>query len=85
MTAEELLDELIELADRMGIGIRRVPMAGAGGSLANLRGTETLFLDTQADPEEQLERLIADFARLPCLQDHYIIPELRTLLDSQEK
>ena len=81
MNPQDLLEHLAELAAQLGISIRRTDLGGSGGSLINLRGRQILFIDTLADPADQLERLIADFARLPDLDQIYIIPELRELLD----
>ena len=81
MDSQELLENLAELAEQLNISVRRADLGGSGGSLINLRGQQILFIDTLADPQDQLERLIPDFARLPDLDDIYIIPELRELLD----
>ena len=81
MDSQDLLEHLAELAAQLGISVRRTDLGGSGGSLINLRGRQILFIDTLADPQDQLERLIGDFARLPNLDQLYIIPELRELLD----
>ena len=83
MESRDLLEHLVELAAQLGISIRRADLDGAGGSLVNLKGQQILFIDTLADPADQLERLIPDFARLPELEGIYIIPELRELLNQQ--
>ena len=81
MNPQDLLEHLAELAAQLDISIRRTDLGGSGGSLINLRGQQILFIDTFADPADQLERLIPAFARLPQLDQIYIIPELRELLD----
>ena len=81
MDSQDLLEHLAELAAQLDISVRRTDLGGSGGSLVNLKGQQILFIDTLADPADQLERLIPDFARLPALDDIYIIPELRELLD----
>ena len=81
MSPQELQERLVELVSQMGITVRRADLGGAGGSLVRLRGQDVLFLDTSADPEDQLQRLAPDVARLPNLDDIYIIPELRELLE----
>ena len=81
MNPQDLLERLAELAAQLDISVRRTDLGGSGGSLVNLRGQQILFIDTLADPDDQLERLIGDFARLPQLEKIYIIPELRELLD----
>ena len=81
MNSQDLLERLAELADQLNISVRRTDLGGFGGSLVSLRGQRILFIDTLADPADQLERMLPDFARLPSLDDIYIIPELRELLD----
>ena len=81
MNPQDLLEHLAELAAQLDISVRRTDLGGSGGSLVSLRGRQILFIDTLADPADQLERLIPDFARLPDLDRIYIIPELRQLLD----
>ena len=81
MESRDLLEHLVELAAQLGISVRRTDLGGSGGSLVSLRGRQILFIDTLADPDDQLERIIGDFARLPSLDQIYIIPELRELLD----
>ena len=81
MDSQELLENLAELADQLNISVRRADLGGSGGSLVSLRGQQILFIDTLADPTDQLERIIPDFARLASLDDIYIVPELRELLD----
>ena len=84
MDSQDLLEHLLELASQLDISIRRTDLGGSGGSLINLRGRQILFIDTLADPQDQLERIIPDFARLPSLDQIYIIPELRELLDKHK-
>ena len=81
MDSQDLLEHLAELASRLGISIRKADLGGSGGSLVNLKGRQILFIDTLAEATDQLERIIPDFARLPDLDQLYIIPELRELLD----
>ncbi len=81
MDSQELLENLAELAAQLNISVRRADLGGSGGSLVSLRGQQILFIDTVADPTDQLERIIPDFARLASLDDIYIVPELRELLD----
>ena len=81
MDSQDLLEHLVELAAQLDISVRRADLGGFGGSLVKLRGQQILFIDTLADPADQLERIIPSFARLDSLDDIYIIPELRQLLD----
>ena len=81
MNSYDLQESLIELVSQLGISVRRADLGGAGGSLVRLREKHVLFFDTSADPDDQLQRLAPDVARLPGLENIYIIPELRQLLE----
>ena len=81
MNSQQLLDQLVELLQQMDIEVRTSELGGSGGSLVTLKGKQILFLDSLADPADQLDRLIPTVAHLPSLDEIYIIPELRELLD----
>ena len=81
MNSYDLQEQLVVLVSQLGISVRRADLGGAGGSLVRLRGKDVLFLDTSADPDDQLQRLAPEVARLPGLDNIYIIPELRELLE----
>ena len=81
MNSYDLQEQLVELVSQLGISVRRADLGGAGGSLVRLRGKDVLFLDTSADPDDQLQRLAPEVARLPGLDNFYIIPELREFLE----
>ena len=78
--AELLLDELAELAERLDMTVRRLPQGGEGGGLAQIRGKWTLFIDTQAAPSDQLDRLTDQMSQLPQVRNQYVSPALRELL-----
>jgi len=79
---QDRLDVLLDLAEKLGIGIRREPMGGEGGGLCALRGRRILFLDTSADLETRYERTVKSLAPLPELDDLYVVPEVRDDLDA---
>ena len=81
MNSFDLQEKLVELVSQLGISVRRADLGGGGGSLVRLRDKQVLFFDTSADPDDQLQRLAPDVARLPGLEDIFIIPELRELLE----
>jgi hypothetical protein len=76
------LDALLELADQLGIAVRREPLGGEGGGLCTLRGNRVLFIDTSADLETRYERTLAGLAAFPGLDELYIRPEIRQDLDA---
>ncbi len=81
MDKQALLTELLDLADRMDIEIRQVYMSGEGGGLCNLRGRSVLFVDTAAPLPEQLARVAEALAGLDHLEDQYLLPQVREILD----
>lgn len=93
---EQLIEELADAAERVGFMVRRVPISrgrtnspdstgnrpAAGGGLVRLKGTWTLFIDTEADPQDQLPRLIESLRDRSEFDNIYISPSLRDMLDS---
>jgi hypothetical protein len=71
------LDWLGDLADRLNVELRYVPMDGAGGGLCRIRGQQVLFVDTLADPEVRFERTIEAMAELPEIDQVYVRPDVR--------
>ena len=82
MDTQRLLHELLDLADRLGIEIRRVPLGGEGGGLCQLRGRSVLFVDTTAGQPDQLGRTAQALASLPDIEQSYLPPQVRDLLDT---
>jgi hypothetical protein len=81
---EDLLGELLELAGQLGLEVRRLPLGGAGGGLATLRGKQILYLDTEADSAMQLERTAAGLSRLAeRFESVYLKPAVRALLEGK--
>jgi len=76
------LTALMELAERLGIDVRRVPLGGEGGGICTLQGREVLFLDSSADLATQWARSLAGLAQLPEIDKVYVIPELREEIDA---
>ena len=59
MDSEAVLAELLDLAEKLGIEVRRELLGGDGGGLCLLRGRRVLFVDTGADLVEQVGRTVA--------------------------
>ena len=81
MDLQSRLDELLSLAEQIGLAIRRESLGGSGGGLCVLKGQRVLFLDTSADLETRYERTLAALAPLPDLDARYIRPDVREDLD----
>ena len=81
MQEEYLLAQLLDLAERLGIDVRQELLGGEGGALCQLRGKAVLFVDASATFAEQLARTAEALADLPALDDCFVLPELRQVLD----
>ncbi len=76
------MQELMQLADELGIQVRAESLGGEGGGLCTLRGVKVLFIDTDADPTDRLERTARALASANRLDAVYVRPEVRDLLDT---
>ncbi len=79
------LESLLDLADDVGLAVRRVP-GGAdtdhpGGALVRLRDREVLFLDPDASVADQLAVAAGALRGRPQLDERYLPPELRELIE----
>ena len=79
------LSAILELAQRIGIEVRREPLGGNGGGLCRLKNRRVLFVDTMADLATQCDRSIAGLARQPDIDAAYILPELRDEIERQKR
>lgn len=83
MDLHDRLDALLNLAEQLGLSIRRESLGGEGGGLCRIKGQSVLFLDTAADLETRYERTLAALASHPGTDQHYLPPEVREDLDRQ--
>lgn len=83
MDSEAVLAELLDLAERLGIEVRRELLDGNGGGLCLLRGQRVLFVDTGADLVEQVGRTAAALSDVDGVAECYVRPEVRELLDGR--
>lgn len=83
MDLQSRLDELLRIAEEMGLSVRRVPMGGDGGGFCVVRGERRLFVDTLADLETRYERTLEAMAPLPEIEAHYLCPEVRDDIERQ--
>jgi hypothetical protein len=84
----EQLAALTDLAEALGMEIRRAP-AGAldghpGGAVARLKGREIVFLDERAPLPERLQVLAAALAGREEIAGVFLPPQIRELLDRAE-
>jgi hypothetical protein len=81
MTPQQKLSNLLELAQRLGITVRHVPLGGDGGGLCAVKGQRMLFVDLSADTSTQCEHSLAALASIPEIDSVYVVPELRECLN----
>ncbi|MBN2210611.1 MAG: hypothetical protein JW709_04370 [Sedimentisphaerales bacterium] len=81
MDEQKLLDEMIDLARRLGLEVRITPLGGEGGGVCRVRDKRVLFIDALAAIPERLERTAQGLAGLPDLDDCFILPEVRQYLE----
>ena len=74
-------DELLALADKLGITVRHVHLGGDGGGLASFKGKRQLFIDLDADPADQLDRTARALAAVGGLDEFFIRPDVRQLIE----
>ena len=82
------LRRLLDLAEEVGITIRRVPAAGdgadhPGGALVRLKGREMLFLDPTAAPADQLAVVASALRGRQEIANRFLPPEIRQLIDGE--
>lgn len=82
MELQSILAELLDLAERLDIDVRHAFLGGDGGGLCTLRGKRVLFVDTGATVADQVAYTALALAQLDEVNQCYIIPEIRQLLDS---
>jgi len=84
--ASQQLGWLMDLADQFGVSIRRAPAGEAGGrsggAVVRLKGKQIVFLDSSSSVADQTAVLAAALAGRPELNDRFLPPEIRELIDS---
>ncbi len=81
MESQEILTSLLELAEQVELEVRQEALGGEGGGLCVLRGKNILFVDTMADPAEQIATTAEALAGLEKMDDVYVLPQIREILD----
>jgi len=85
MEPQAQLRVLLDLAEELGIVVRRMPPAAdsaehPGGALVRLGRRKILFLDPQAGAADQLAAAAEALRGRAELADRYLPPEIRELL-----
>ena len=91
MTDGARLRFLLDLAESLGVDVRRMPagdrpedVTRAGGDLVRLRGRDILFLDPRAAVTDRLAAVAAALAGRRELADRFLPPEIRVLLNGAD-
>jgi hypothetical protein len=80
MQTIELLEQLQEVAQRMGYGVRQEYLGGVGGGACEFNGKRWIFLDLALSAVEQLEQLAAALEADPVIHVIELAPEVRRAL-----
>ena len=85
MDSYQHLAALLDLAEQVGLTVRQLsPLPGEGGSpggaLVRVKGREVLFLDPQASVADQLAVTAAALAGRAELDNRYMPPQLRRII-----
>jgi len=80
MHTVEILQQALDLATRLGFGVRQEWLGGSGGGGCELNGRKLFFLDLALDPGEQLDQLLQVLRYEPEAAQLPMPRELRELL-----
>lgn len=89
MEIQSKLAALVDLAEELGIAVRRVPLAGEsadhpGGAMVKLKGREMFFLDPTAAPADQVAAIAIALRGRKELENRFLPPEIREAIDARE-
>ena len=76
----ELLEQAIQLAERLGYGVRQEWLGGCGGGACEVAGRRWMFIDASLNAVDQLEQLAAALAADPAMHAVEINEPLARLL-----
>jgi len=76
-----ILNQLLDLAERLGIEVRRVGLDGQSGGLCRLRDKQVLFVDTVATLSDQIACAAGGLASLADIDNCYVLPQVREVLE----
>ena len=65
MHTVEVLEQALELAERLGYKVRQEWLGGSGGGGCELNGQKVLFLDLALGPVDQLDQVLDTLYREP--------------------
>ena len=80
MHTVELLEQALDLAERLGYQVRQEWLGGNGGGGCELYGRKVLFLDLATGPEDQLDQVLDTLRHEPDAAALPMAHQLRNLL-----
>ena len=84
METRLLITELLDLAERLQIEVRREFLQGRCAGLCTLHGRKVLFIDYDASLADQIDQAAAAIASIGPLDDLYLLPQIRQLIDKYQ-
>ena len=81
MKREEILEELVSLAERIGIEIRYETMGTISGGLCRIHDGQVILINKHLSTASKIELLASELAlEKKKLSEIFILPEIRELL-----
>lgn len=81
MTRDQMLQELLELAERIDIEIRQEKMGTVAGGLCRIHDGQVILLNKHLSTASKIELLASELSlESDRLEELYILPEIRELL-----
>jgi hypothetical protein len=82
MDANTLLLELGKLAEKLEIELRFEALDTPGG-LCRVKGKKILLVNENLEPSEQVEVIASELARQEDIDNVYVLPSIRKLIDER--
>jgi len=80
MDWEHAESELLELAERLEVEVRRVRYAGAGG-MCVIKGKRVLMVNERLDAPDRVAVIARALGQLREVENVFVVPELRALIE----
>jgi hypothetical protein len=82
METAALLEETMELLDRLGAEVRLARLGGGGGGLCRVKGRAVVLVDLEADAATRLDRCVHALAEIGGAQELYMSSALRMRVET---
>lgn len=83
MNADEVLEEMKRVAEKLNVKVRPELMPVLGG-LCTIRGEKVLFLNTALEPWDQVDVMARALAQLP-IEDVFMAPQVRQIIERHKR